>query len=107
MSGKALTAVPLMFMTPGILNSSYTCSRRQKPTRLPYSCQHQFGMSGIGEPPAGGVEPRARRGLGWAQFFPLGNVPPLHVGPFLQFHGVVGGEVRHEDEAVSTTAAAR
>ena len=28
---------------------------RQKPTRLPYSCQAQFGMSGIGAPPAGGV----------------------------------------------------
>ena len=55
MSGKASTATPLMFITPGILNSSYTCNSRQKPTRLPYSCQHQFGMSGIGEPPAGGV----------------------------------------------------
>ena len=30
-------------------------SRRQKPTRLPYSCHAQFGMSGIGDPPAGGV----------------------------------------------------
>ena len=29
---------------------------RQKPTRLPYSCHAQFGMSGIGEPPAGGVK---------------------------------------------------
>jgi len=29
---------------------------RQNPTRLPYSCQAQFGMSGIGEPPAGGVK---------------------------------------------------
>jgi hypothetical protein len=28
---------------------------RQKPTRLPYSCHAQFGMSGAGEPPAGGV----------------------------------------------------
>ena len=28
---------------------------RQKPTRLPYSCQAQFGISGDGEPPAGGV----------------------------------------------------
>ena len=44
-----------MSITPGILNSSKTCNSRQKPTRLPYSCQHQFGMSGIGEPPAGGV----------------------------------------------------
>src|SRR6516165_6097764 len=35
---------------------------RQNPTRLPYSCQHQLGMSGIGEPPAGGV--RTVRGIG-------------------------------------------
>jgi hypothetical protein len=34
---------------------------RQKPTRLPYSCQAQFGMSGIGAPPAGGV--RTVRGI--------------------------------------------
>ncbi len=44
-----------MASTPGISNSSNTLSMRQKPTRLPYSCQAQFGMSGIGEPPAGGV----------------------------------------------------
>ena len=36
---------------------------RQKPTRLPYSCQAQFGMSGLGEPPAGGV--MTVRGIGW------------------------------------------
>jgi len=30
-------------------------SMRQNPTRFPYSCQAQFGMSGIGAPPAGGV----------------------------------------------------
>ena len=36
--------------------------KRQKPTRLPYSCQAQFGMSGIGEPPAGGVS--TVRGIG-------------------------------------------
>ena len=53
---------PLMFITPGILNSSKILSRRQNPTRLPYSCQHQFGMSGIGEPPAGGVS--TVRGIG-------------------------------------------
>ena len=35
---------------------------RQKPTRLPYSCQAQFGMSGIGAPPAGGVS--TVRGIG-------------------------------------------
>src|SRR5580704_13670653 len=34
---------------------------RQKPTRFPYSCHAQFGMSGIGEPPAGGV--RTVRGI--------------------------------------------
>src|SRR6202035_3125448 len=44
-----------MAMTPGILNSSNTLMKRQKPIRLPYSCQAQFGTSGIGEPPAGGV----------------------------------------------------
>ena len=36
---------------------------RQKPTRLPYSCHAQFGTSGIGEPPAGGVS--TVRGIGW------------------------------------------
>src|SRR6516165_3506411 len=51
-----------MQITPGILNSSNTLTKRQKPTRLPYSCQHQLGMSGIGEPPAGGV--RTVRGIG-------------------------------------------
>ena len=39
----------------GNSNSSNTFSMRQKPTRLPYSCQHQLGMSGEGAPPAGGV----------------------------------------------------
>src|SRR5512136_1230812 len=34
---------------------------RQKPTRFPYSCHAQFGISGIGEPPAGGV--RTVRGI--------------------------------------------
>ena len=48
-------AQPLIASTPGIWNSSNTLMKRQKPTRLPYSCQHQFGMSGTGEPPAGGV----------------------------------------------------
>ena len=37
-------------------------SRRQKPTRMPYSCQAQFGMSGLGTPPAGGVS--TVRGIG-------------------------------------------
>src|ERR1700742_223646 len=44
-----------MARTAGVLNSSNTFRMRQNPTRLPYSCQAQFGMSGLGEPPAGGV----------------------------------------------------
>src|SRR5580704_4081896 len=51
-----------MAITPGILNSSNTLMKRQNPTRLPYSCQAQFGTSGIGEPPAGGVS--TVRGIG-------------------------------------------
>jgi hypothetical protein len=39
-----------------------TSSIRQKPTRLPYSCQAQLGISGIGAPPAGGVS--TVRGIG-------------------------------------------
>ena len=35
---------------------------RQKPARLPYSCQAQLGTSGEGEPPAGGVS--TVRGIG-------------------------------------------
>jgi hypothetical protein len=54
-------AAPLMASVALIPSSSMTSSMRQKPTRLPYSCQAQFGMSGIGEPPAGGV--RTVRGM--------------------------------------------
>src|SRR5215469_16166482 len=54
-------AEPLIASTAGILKSSRTFTNRQKPTRFPYSCQAQFGMSGIGEPPAGGV--RTVRGM--------------------------------------------
>src|SRR5580698_3547223 len=36
-------------------NLSSASASRQKPTRLPYSCQVQFGISGVGTPPAGGV----------------------------------------------------
>jgi hypothetical protein len=36
-------------------NLSSASASRQKPTRLPHSCQVQFGMSGVGTPPAGGV----------------------------------------------------
>ena len=51
-----------MAITPGMANSSNTLTNRQKPTRLPYSCHAQFGTSGIGEPPAGGVS--TVRGIG-------------------------------------------
>src|SRR5690348_12505979 len=56
-------AVPLMASAARISSRSSTSSMRQKPTRLPYSCHAQFGMSGIGEPPAGGVS--TVRGIGW------------------------------------------
>src|SRR5256886_14076213 len=55
-------AAPLIASVAATLNSSNTFSIRQKPTRLPYSCQAQFGTSGDGEPPAGGV--RTVRGIG-------------------------------------------
>jgi len=51
-----------MASTAGMTNSSNTSTKRQKPTRLPYSCQAQLGTSGIGEPPAGGVS--TVRGIG-------------------------------------------
>src|SRR6516164_3493183 len=51
-----------MQIVPGIENSSKTLMKRQKPTLLPYSCHAQFGTSGMGEPPAGGV--RTVRGIG-------------------------------------------
>src|SRR5437764_1460620 len=41
-------AQPLMASTAGTSNLSNTSSMRQKPTRLPYSCHAQFGMSGLG-----------------------------------------------------------
>ncbi len=43
-----------MASVTGIANSSNNLAKRQKPTRLPYSCQAQLGTSGLGEPPAGG-----------------------------------------------------
>jgi hypothetical protein len=52
----------LIASAAGILNSSKIFTKRQKPTRLPYSCQAQFGMSGEGAPPAGGVS--TVRGIG-------------------------------------------
>src|SRR5688572_2708455 len=55
-------ADPLMARTPGTWSRSNTWSILQNPTRFPYSCQAQFGMSGSGEPPAGGV--RTVRGIG-------------------------------------------
>jgi hypothetical protein len=53
---------PLTASTARIRWSSIASSMRQKPTRLPYSCHAQFGMSGIGAPPAGGVS--TVRGIG-------------------------------------------
>src|SRR6266566_3414095 len=55
-------ALPLMASAARMLKRSSTSSILQKPTRLPYSCHAQFGISGIGEPPAGGV--RTVRGIG-------------------------------------------
>ena len=63
--GYAAIAEPLMASTAGIENSSNNSTNRQKPTRLPYSCQAQFGTSGMGEPPAGGVS--TVRGIGWVK----------------------------------------
>ena len=55
---------------------------RQNPTRLPYSCQAQFGMSGIGAPPAGGVSTvRGIEGLGRT----LASLSPTGVGFNLMF----------------------
>ena len=54
--------MPLMQSAAGIDNSSNASTKRQNPTRLPYSCHAQLGMSGLGEPPAGGV--RTVRGIG-------------------------------------------
>src|SRR5688572_14559969 len=51
-----------MARTVGVFNRSSTWSILQNPTRFPYSCQAQFGMSGSGEPPAGGVS--TVRGIG-------------------------------------------
>src|SRR4051794_15024303 len=43
-------------------------NRRQKPTRIPYSCQAQLGRSGRREPPMGGG--RTARGIGpWMSQF--------------------------------------
>src|ERR1700742_604452 len=48
-------AEPLIAKAAGRFSWSSTSSIRQKPTRFPYSCQAQLGMSGVGDPPAGGV----------------------------------------------------
>src|ERR1700730_7535206 len=55
-------AEPLMARTARILKLSSTSTKRQKPTRLPYSCHAQLGMSGLTELPAGGG--RTVRGIG-------------------------------------------
>ena len=59
-------ALPLIASTAGTCNRSKTSSRRQKPTRFPYSCHAQLGTSGIGDPPAGGG--RTVRGSGSSGF---------------------------------------
>ena len=56
--------MPLIASAALISRESRISIKRQKPTRLPYSCQAQFGMSGIGAPPAGGVS--TVRGIGWS-----------------------------------------
>jgi hypothetical protein len=60
--GYAAIADPLTASATGIRWRSSTRSIRQNPTRLPYSCHAQFGTSGDGTPPAGGV--RTVRGIG-------------------------------------------
>src|ERR1700751_2144968 len=52
-----------MASTPGMAKASNISTNRQKPKRLPYSCQAQFGTWCIGAPPAGGVI--TVRGIGW------------------------------------------
>src|SRR5215831_7448628 len=47
-------AEPLIARAALIFKRSSKSTNRQKPTRFPYSCQAQLGMSGLGEPPAGG-----------------------------------------------------
>ena len=56
--------MPLIANTALIERRSSTSSNRQNPTRLPYSCHAQLGISGLGEPPAGGVS--TVRGIGEA-----------------------------------------
>nr|WP_318269023.1 hypothetical protein [Methylobacterium organophilum] len=46
---------------PRLSNAS---RNRQKPTRMPYSCHAQFGMSGSRLAPVGGA--RIWRGIGWS-----------------------------------------
>src|SRR5437763_1906780 len=55
-------APPLIAKAEGRRRRSKMSSILQKPTRFPYSCHAQFGTSGEGEPPAGGV--RTVRGIG-------------------------------------------
>src|SRR5437899_6205686 len=50
-----------MAHAPRIGKRSNTSSIRQKPPRFPHPCHAQFGTSGIGAPPAGGV--RTVRGM--------------------------------------------
>ena len=77
-----------MASTPGTAKSSKIFRSRQKPTRLPYSCQAQFGMSGMGEPPAGGVS--TVRGMAeWMSHSSMFTmVHTARRAPFGSFHGV-------------------
>src|SRR5213593_1317117 len=62
MGSYVVIAEPLIARTARIPNRSRTSSILQKPTRLPYSCHAQLGISGSGDPPAGGV--KTVRGIG-------------------------------------------
>ena len=86
-----------MAITPGMANSSNTLTKRQKPTRLPYSCQAQFGTSGIGEPPAGGVSTVRGIGLGRVPFLDIDDHPHRHAGAVRQLQRRTLGDRRIGD----------
>src|SRR6058998_636664 len=54
MGSYVVIAEPLIARTARMRNRSRTSNILQKPTRLPYSCHAQLGISGSGDPPAGG-----------------------------------------------------
>ena len=76
--GKGLDRDAVDVHHAGNLEVVIDLSSRQNPTRLPYSCQHQFGMSGIGEPPAGGVSTVRGMRLGRVPFLDVGDGPHHH-----------------------------